>query len=71
MAGCPGGARLVVRVLNAYGRDGSLAWYRVVGAGGKISLPYEHGGLLQRRSLEEEGVVFNEKGRIDLDKYGW
>ena len=45
----------------------SVPWQRVVGAGGKISLT----GSEQRFLLEEEGVGFDEKGRIDLEIYGW
>jgi methylated-DNA-protein-cysteine methyltransferase-like protein len=54
-AGIPGGARLVVRVLN---QSHGLPWHRVVAAGGRIALPGEH-GLDQRFRLEMEGVKFN------------
>jgi methylated-DNA-protein-cysteine methyltransferase related protein len=53
-AGFPGRARQVVWALR--GARG-LAWHRVVGAGGKISLPGEN-GLEQRLRLEAEGVGF-------------
>jgi alkylated DNA nucleotide flippase Atl1 len=36
----------------------ALAWHRVVGAKGRISLPGEN-GLEQRLRLEAEGVVFH------------
>src|SRR5215467_16260622 len=54
-AGLPRGARLVVRVLN---QSHGLPWHRVVGAGGRIALPGEH-GLDQRFRLEMEGVKFS------------
>ena len=54
-AGIPGGARLVVRVLN---QSHGLPWHRVVAAGGTIALPGEH-GLDQRFRLEMEGVKFS------------
>ncbi len=62
-AGFPGCARQVVWALqNARG----LPWHRVVGAGGKISLPGEN-GLEQRLRLETEGVVFRS-GRVWMEK---
>jgi methylated-DNA-protein-cysteine methyltransferase related protein len=54
-AGLPGGARLVVRVLN---QSHGLPWHRVVAAGGRIALPGEH-GFDQRFRLEMEGVKFS------------
>jgi len=53
-AGFPGCARQVVWALRA---SRGLPWHRVVGAGGKISLPGEN-GLEQRFRLESEGVAF-------------
>lgn len=55
-AGFPGAARQVVWALRGASRG--LPWHRVVGAGGKISLPGEN-GLEQRFRLEAEGVVFH------------
>jgi methylated-DNA-protein-cysteine methyltransferase related protein len=55
-AGFPGRARQVVWALRGASRG--LPWHRVVGAGGKISLPGEN-GLEQRFRLEAEGVVFH------------
>lgn len=57
-AGFPGAARQVVWALRGASRG--LPWHRVVGAGGKISLPGEN-GLEQRFRLEAEGVVFHGK----------
>jgi len=75
-AGLPGRARQVGYALAALGR-GSVApdvpWHRVVNARGEISArsggsSFEH---LQRTLLDAEGVVFDERGRLDLDFYGW
>jgi methylated-DNA-protein-cysteine methyltransferase-like protein len=45
----------------------------VINAQGRVSrrsgLGLEEG--YQRHLLEEEGVVFEERGRIDLDRFGW
>jgi methylated-DNA-protein-cysteine methyltransferase related protein len=63
-AGFPGRARQVVWAL----RNGrGLPWHRVVGAGGKISLPGEH-GLDQRLRLEFEGVAFHG-ARVWMEKH--
>lgn len=63
-AGFPGCARQVVWALR--GARG-LAWHRVVGAGGKISLPGEN-GLEQRMRLEAEGVAFRGS-RVWMEKH--
>jgi methylated-DNA-protein-cysteine methyltransferase-like protein len=55
-AGYPGTARQVAWALRGRGAEG-LPWQRVVGHGGRISLPGE-AGLHQRLRLEMEGVRF-------------
>lgn len=47
----------------------NVPWQRVVNAQGKISL--RPGGEMQRELLEAEGVVFDDRDRIDLKIYGW
>ena len=46
-----------------------VPWQRVVNAQGKISP--RRGAELQRKLLESEGVVFDDRQRIDLTRYGW
>jgi methylated-DNA-protein-cysteine methyltransferase-like protein len=46
-----------------------IPWQRVINAQGKLSL--RAGVEEQRQLLEEEGVTFNEKGRVDFRKFGW
>lgn len=65
LAGNPQGAREVVRVLRSVA---GLPWHRVVGRGGRISLPGE-GGKIQRMKLEEEGVEFNPDGTVHMDRH--
>lgn len=65
-AGFPGAPRLTVRALHA---GEGLPWHRVVGAGGRISLPGEE-GREQRLRLEMEGVTFRS-GRVRMDLHGW
>ena len=63
-AGFPGSARQVVWALRG---ARALPWHRVVGAGGKISLPGEN-GLEQRFKLELEGVAFRGS-RVWMEKH--
>ena len=49
-----------------------VPWQRVINAQGACStqhllLPHN----MQQMMLEKEGVVFNEKGKCDLEKYRW
>lgn len=46
-----------------------VPWWRVINAQGKISARPSAG--LQRELLEAEGVVFNEKEKIDLKVFLW
>jgi methylated-DNA-protein-cysteine methyltransferase-like protein len=46
-----------------------VPWQRVINSQGKIS--QRPGAQRQKELLLEEGVEFDEKGRIDLNKYGW
>ncbi len=74
LAGLPGQPRLVGYALHSMGSAGAmLPWHRVINAQGKLSLE-EAGassGLTQRLRLQEEGVVVNAAGRVDLARYGW
>jgi methylated-DNA-protein-cysteine methyltransferase related protein len=73
LAGLPRRARLVGQALRSTPEDVSVPWQRVINAGGKISarggIGWEEG--LQRHLLAEEGVEFDQHGRIDLDRFGW
>ena len=60
-AGYPRCARQVAKVLN---QIPGLPWHRVLGSGGRISLPGEY-GLDQRFLLEAEGVRFKGR-RVDM-----
>jgi methylated-DNA-protein-cysteine methyltransferase related protein len=73
LAGLPRRARLVGRSLRETPDGLDVPWQRVINARGEVS---PRGGLgmeegLQRHLLEEEGVVFDERGRIDMERYGW
>jgi methylated-DNA-protein-cysteine methyltransferase-like protein len=47
-----------------------VPWQRVINSQGKIS-PRPGGAEKQRLLLEQEGVEFDAKERVDFKKYGW
>jgi methylated-DNA-protein-cysteine methyltransferase related protein len=63
-------ARMVGYALAGLKEGTDVPWQRVVNAAGKVSLPAE-GGFIQKIKLVEEGIEFDDKGRIDLEIYGW
>jgi methylated-DNA-protein-cysteine methyltransferase-like protein len=76
LAGLPGHARQVGTALGVLPDDSTVPWQRVINARGEVSPRAGSGGLkiregFQRHLLEEEGVSFDERGRIDLDRFGW
>lgn len=75
LAGLPGQARLTGYALFNLPAElaGKVPWQRVVNAQGRISYSEARYGNdhKQRELLEQEGVVFNATGRIDLTLFGW
>lgn len=73
LADRPRNARQVGASLARLEDDG-VPWHRVVNARGGISErgldPLESVDR-QRFLLEEEGIVFDRSGRIDLERFGW
>jgi methylated-DNA-protein-cysteine methyltransferase-like protein len=75
-AGKPRAARQVGYALAALrGAAHAIPWQRVLGARPRghagISLLDPVGAAVQRRLLEEEGVEFDARERIDLARFGW
>lgn len=72
LAGYPGQARQVGYALHALAEGTDVPWQRVINARGQVS-PRSEGGWdhYQRHLLEEEGVVFDAAGRVDLGRYRW
>lgn len=70
LAGDARQARQVAWILHAAPESAGLPWHRVVGAGGRISLP-GRGGREQARRLRAEGVRVGQGGAVDLKTYGW
>lgn len=74
LAGLPGHARQVGYALAALPNESDIPWQRVVNARGEVSPRAGDPGLAQgyqRHLLEEEGVVFDQRGRIDLERFQW
>jgi len=64
-------ARTIGYVMHAAETE-NVPWQRVINSQGKCStdklfLPYN----VQQKLLEDEGIIFNEKGKCDLEKYRW
>ena len=70
MAGLPRQARLVGYAMHALPSETKIPWHRVVNAHGMVSTTGEH-AVRQQRLLQREGVRFDERGRIDLDRFQW
>ncbi|QQE65224.1 hypothetical protein GFS31_19100 [Leptolyngbya sp. BL0902] len=74
LAGLFGKPRLVGYALYRVDMDkDDVPWQRVINAKGEVSeSPFRNGtDDLQRVILEDEGIEFDAKGRIDLQRYRW
>jgi methylated-DNA-protein-cysteine methyltransferase-like protein len=72
LAGLGRQARQVGYALAALDVDSALPWHRVVNARGEISQRARAGAEQRQRSLlEQEGVRFDDRGRISLGEFGW
>ena len=71
LAGNPRWARVVGYALHVNPEPGVIPCHRVVNRMGKTSVAFAFGGEdMQRKLLEEEGVIFESDGTVDLKKYG-
>lgn len=73
LAGVPRQARLAGYAMASLDTNSTVPWHRVVNAQGAVSARGDTGGgaLTQRMLLEAEGVTFDARGRIALDRYRW
>ena len=73
MAGLPRRARLVGRVLQELDPATKIPWHRVVNARGEVSYARSRNGgdAVQQRLLKKEGVEFDDRGRFNLERFGW
>ena len=71
LARLPNQARLVGYALHALSRD-DVPWQRVLNGSGEVSPRGVDGpDELQRELLEDEGVEFDRRGRVDLSRFAW
>ena len=63
--------RRVVWILHSCSEKEGLPWHRVINQKGTISLKPGKGYEKQKELLEKEGIVFDDKDRIDLDRFLW
>jgi methylated-DNA-protein-cysteine methyltransferase-like protein len=63
------GARMVGGAMAACPAD--VPWQRVINSQGKVSLRQGSGVEKQRELLQAEGIEFDERDRVDLERYLW
>ena len=72
MAGNPRWSRVVGYALHNNPTPMVIPCHRVVNREGRVADAFAFGGgKTQRKLLEDEGIVFELDGRVDLKKYGW
>jgi methylated-DNA-protein-cysteine methyltransferase-like protein len=74
LLGHPQAARTVGWALNALtpAQAAEVPWQRVINSAGRISISRaDLSAALQRQLLEEEGVEFDERGYVDMKRFGW
>jgi methylated-DNA-protein-cysteine methyltransferase-like protein len=64
--------RLVGYALHALPSSTTVPWHRVINARGMVSIRSDGAASLsQRFLLEREGVQFDGRGRVSLERYQW
>lgn len=73
LAGLIGKPRVVGYALYRVTDADEIPWQRVINAKGEVSRsPHRNGtDYLQQSLLEEEGVEFDQTGKLDLERYRW
>ncbi len=73
LLGVPQGARAVGWAMSALkSGDQGVPWHRVLNAKGRVSIKGSpEGAAEQRARLEAEGIIFDEFGYLDMNKYLW
>ncbi len=65
-------ARQVGYAMAATPGGDDIPWHRVINSKGEVSVRKQgDGDHGQRKRLLAEGVVFDEKGRVCFDRFGW
>jgi len=73
VAGMPHAPRVAGYALHALPQGSPVPWHRVVAAGGRLSLGKldPSSAMTQRLRLEHEGVRFDGRGCVDLERHLW
>lgn len=72
LAGKPQGSRGVGWLLHSSSTVYKLPWHRVINSKGAISFERtSHNFRQQKKRLENEGVVLNSNGQLNLAKFQW
>ncbi len=70
--GYPKAARVIGWIMNNTPRGMELPAHRVINSKGELTGSWAFGQKGRMRELlESEGIVFSEKGTVDLKRYGW
>ncbi|WP_434399651.1 methylated-DNA--[protein]-cysteine S-methyltransferase [Planococcus sp. 11815] len=68
-AGSPRSARQVARILHSMSEKHNIPWHRIVNAKGEIAIKDGEGRYTQQLLLEEEGLCFEDEGKVSLSHY--
>jgi len=73
LAGIPRGARQVGYAMHALPEGSDVPWQRVINARGEVSARSSAVGFegCQTELLRAEGVLFDARGRVDLERFRW
>lgn len=64
--------RMVGYCLASLDFDSDVPWHRIINHRGMVSpRSTGHGSQVQRELLEEEGIRFDDNGRVSFRKHGW
>jgi methylated-DNA-protein-cysteine methyltransferase-like protein len=64
--------RLVGFALATLKEGTDIPWFRVINSKGNISFPEKSDGFkIQYSLLQNEGIIFDAKNRINLEQFGW
>ena len=65
-------ARQVGYAMAATPDDQAIPWHRAINSKGEISARKQGSSdQRQRQKLIDEGVIFDQKGRVSFDEFGW
>lgn len=70
--GVPRGARAIGWIMNESPRWVSVPAQRVISTKGELTGSWAFGQRgRMRKLLEDEGITFDDNGRVDMKRYGW